>query len=143
MEQTPDQHNEAFLHAFQSAMKGIEPMAKDPIALLRMIVGLAPVAVHWMITLHVTLLLLACVAGPNGQSPGLMFVLLLSYGLSIPLWFVKNAVEKYLFNPIGLMILLIGLFMAVYAGRDILSIGVENIFRWTEEALRELRGRSV
>ncbi len=143
MEQTRNQHNEVLLHAIESAVKGVEPIAKDPIALVRIVMGLAPVAVHWMITLHLTLLLVACLAGPNGKSPSLMLFLLLTYFLAFPLWLVKNAIEKLCCNPLGLMLLLIVLFLAVYACRDFLSIGLDNIFRWISEALQELSGRTA
>ena len=138
MDQTRNEHNEVLLHAVESAMKEMQPITKDPFAIIKAVMGLAPVAVHWMITLHITLLILASLAGPDARSPSLMALLLLSYIMAFFLWPVKNAIEKLCCKTLGFMIFTGALFLVVYACRDFLSIGMNNIFRWTGEALFEL-----
>ncbi len=131
------QNNEVLLHAFESAVKNFGPVANEPFRLFKTIMLLAPVAVHWMITFHLALFILACMAGPNGKSPSLMPFVLLTYVLAIVLWPIKNLIEKLCCNAFGLMLLMTALFLIFYFANGHLLVGLENIARWIREGTQE------
>ncbi|RMD60070.1 hypothetical protein D6833_10455 [Candidatus Parcubacteria bacterium] len=130
-----NQQNEVLLHALHSALNSLKPVAGEPLRLMRMLLVLAPVSIHWMLTFHLTLFVYACLVGPEGKSPSLMFFVLLTYLATLVLWPLWNLVEKLCCSAFGLMFLLTVLFLIVYFANGHLLVGLANIARWIGEAM--------